>query len=124
MHDSMRAQSPTPVRQRSSQLDLFNEALVYTMGFYCTDYWKNQTPKRLKSLEIDQNYKGEIPDTPDRDLPPEFNEAAERQTAKTILYCELMDHYLSFFYDEMNDKAAKLGLNASNFVVAHGMHHF
>ena len=95
------------------------------MGFYCTlDSWRVQTPKRLKALEIDQNWQGDIPDTPDCDLPPEFNEAAERHNAKNILYLELMDHYLSYFYDEMNDKAVKLGLNGSNFTVAHGVHHF
>lgn len=34
-----------------------------------------------------------------------------------------MDHYLDFFYKEMNETALKHGLKNSNFAVAHGMHH-
>ena len=35
-----------------------------------------------------------------------------------------MDHYLDYFYKEMNETACKHGLKDSNFAVAHGMHHY
>ena len=74
--------------------------------------------------EIEEMHKGEIPDTCHRDLPPTFNEISERKRAETQLFIEKMDYYLSFFYQEMNDTAYKHGLKASNFAVAHGMHHY
>jgi len=78
----------------------------------------------LTVREVDETTEGEIPDTCHRDLPPTFNEITERKRAETQLFIEKMDHYLTFFYNEMNETACKHGLNSSNFAVAHGMHHY
>lgn len=80
-------------------------------------------PKRMTAREIDQTFQGEIPNTSYFELPPSFNEASERKRAETILFIEKMDHYLDYFYKEMNETACKHGLKSSNFAVAHGMHH-
>lgn len=75
--------------------------------------------------EIEDSYKGQnIPDTKYSDLPPTFNEITERKRAETQLFIERMDHYLDYFYKEMNDTACKHGLKNSHFAVAHGMHHY
>ena len=81
-------------------------------------------PKKLTVREVEDSFDGEIPDTPQRDLPPTFSELSERKRIETQLFIERMDHYLSYFYREMNDTACKHNLKHSNFAVAHGMHHY
>ena len=47
----------------------------------------------------------------------------ERKRVAENLEIEKLDFQLTYFYKEMNDTAAKLGLRRTRFAVAHGMHH-
>lgn len=67
-------------------------------------------PRKLTAREVDETYQGEIPNTSYVDLPPSFNEVTERKRVAEQLYIERMDHYLSYFYKEMNDTALKHGM--------------
>ena len=78
----------------------------------------------MTSKEVDESYKGEIPNTSNADLPPTFNEMVERKRIAENLVIERLDFQLSYFYKEMNDTANELGLRNTHFAVAHGMHHF
>lgn len=125
-HLMLRAHSPSPIRKRGSLQNLFNASdsgsMAMTGGL---DEISEQKPKKLTVREIEDTFKdGDIPDTCYRDLPPTFNEVSERKRAETQLFIERMDYYLTYFYREMNDCAYKHGLKASNFAVAHGMHHY
>lgn len=48
----------------------------------------------------------------------------ERKRIEWALLNERIENQLRYFYHEMNETAAKLGLKNSHFAVAHGMHHF
>ena len=59
----------------------------------------------MTSKEIDESYKGEIPETSDAELPPSFNEMVERKRVAEQLAIERLDFQLTYFYKEMNDTA-------------------
>lgn len=120
---NLRAHSPSPKRARGSLLDLFTTSDFNKMGetnLSCV----NERPKKLSAREIDEKTEGEIANTPYNELPPTFNEMSERKRIYETLLNERIDNQLSYFYQEMNDTACKVGMKKSNFAVAHGMHHY
>ena len=100
---TFRAYSPSPIRKRGSLLDLFstnnniadsNMALTYG-GNMIDNNNVQQKPRKLTSKEIDETYKGEIPETSNADLPPSFNEVSERQRIAELLVIEKLDFQLN-----------------------------
>ena len=118
-----RALSPSPRRNRGSLI-----LSGSSMPLEVTEESPSQVPERpfqIKTTrQIEESYVDEeIPDTPARDLPPNFNEAVETNRMERQLLEEAMDTALGAFYDYMNENAGVLGLKRTHFAVAHGMHH-
>ena len=129
MNFNLRTNSPTPICKRGSLLDAlktFNhdKEMAMTYGQMNNTSYTDRQQIQHSAREVDENYEGEIPDTPSSELPPTFNEISERKRVAEDLLLETMDKHLSYFYQEMNETASRHGLTKSNFAVAHGMHHY
>ena len=122
---TLRANSPSPIRKRGSLLDLFNNTNIdASKALTQFKFGAQEKPRKLTAREVDASYEGDIPNTPLSELPPAFNEIRVRKNVMETLLNERVEHYLGFFYNEMNETAIKHGLKKSNFAVAHGMHHY
>ena len=95
LYMNLRAHSPSPIRKRGSLLDLFNTSNEKGRSMAQTqDHMQGsvaEKPKKKTAKEVDETYEGDIPNTPYSEMPPGWNEIAERNRIAERLFIEKLD---------------------------------